>query len=183
MSPTSPGEIDPELRILLDKQELHEVLMRYCRGVDRLDPALIESVFHPDAIDDHGVFSSTRREDFLEWVLPFQSRFTMTAHMMTNEYFVVDGDVAYGEAYAIMYTEEPPVDDGPPRLITSTGRYVDRFERRNGEWRIAHRRLIIESDHTTELAQHSTDLRGEEFSRSAFVQGSRDLNDPSYDRS
>jgi hypothetical protein len=174
---------DAELQLLIDKQALHEVLMRYCRGVDRMDPELIASVFHPDAIDNHGIFSSTRRDDFVEWVMPFQARFTVTAHMMTNEYFVVDGDVAWGEAYAIMYSEVPESDGAPPQLIKTTGRYVDRFERRDGDWKIAHRRLIIESDETTSLRDHSLDVRGEEFDRSAFPQGTRDLTDPSYDRS
>jgi hypothetical protein len=182
MSASTMPDRDPELQLLLDKQALHEVLMRYCRGVDRMDPELIASVFHPDAIDDHGIFSSTRRDDFVEWVIPFQARFTVTAHMMTNEYYEVFGDVAFGEAYAIMYSEIPPADGNPPQLIKTTGRYVDRFERRDGEWRIAHRRLIIESDETANLVDHSTDLRGEEFDRSAFVQGTRDRSDPSYDR-
>ena len=42
------------LRVLLDKQEIHEVLMRYCRGIDRCDAELLHSVYHPDATDDHG---------------------------------------------------------------------------------------------------------------------------------
>ena len=46
------------LRVLLDKQEIHEVLMRYCRGIDRCDAELLHSVYHPDATDDHGLFKA-----------------------------------------------------------------------------------------------------------------------------
>ncbi|WP_221890845.1 nuclear transport factor 2 family protein [Microbispora sp. KK1-11] len=34
-----------------DQQEIHEVVLRYCRGVDRLDMDLVRSAYHPDAID------------------------------------------------------------------------------------------------------------------------------------
>ena len=46
--------LEARLRELLDKQEIHEVLLRYCRGVDRCDRDMIAACYHPDAIDDHG---------------------------------------------------------------------------------------------------------------------------------
>src|SRR5690606_8703026 len=42
------------LQAALDREAIHTVLMRYCRGVDRLDRDLIASVYHPDAYDHHG---------------------------------------------------------------------------------------------------------------------------------
>ena len=41
------------LRVLLDKQEIHEVLMRYCRGIDRCDSELLHSVYHRPNGWDH----------------------------------------------------------------------------------------------------------------------------------
>jgi len=32
-----------------DKQELYEVLLRYCRGLDRVDMNLVRGAFHADA--------------------------------------------------------------------------------------------------------------------------------------
>ena len=49
--PTS--ERDPELQTLLDRQAIHDVLMRYSRGLDRHDRKVLESVYWPDAVDDH----------------------------------------------------------------------------------------------------------------------------------
>ena len=40
--PTS--ERDPELQTLLDRQAIHDVLMRYSRGLDRHDRKVLESV-------------------------------------------------------------------------------------------------------------------------------------------
>ena len=46
-------DIEGMLRILVDKQEIHEALMRYCRGVDRGDERLTLSVFDEGARDNH----------------------------------------------------------------------------------------------------------------------------------
>src|SRR4051812_19826041 len=42
-------ELESELRVLLDKQALYELLIRYARGVDRNDKAMVLACFHPDA--------------------------------------------------------------------------------------------------------------------------------------
>ena len=38
--------MDAKLQELLDKQSIYEVLVRYCRGADRCDEAIIRSVYH-----------------------------------------------------------------------------------------------------------------------------------------
>jgi hypothetical protein len=54
-------------------------------------------------------------------------------------------------------------------LRRDLGRYVDRYERRDGEWRIAHRRVLSESP------AHGYDT-------SDFIPSRRDRTDISYDR-
>ena len=44
------------VRELKDRQEIYDCLMRYCRGIDRLDRDMLLSAYHPDAVDDHGVY-------------------------------------------------------------------------------------------------------------------------------
>ncbi len=51
------AKTEAALRLMLDKQEIHEVMMRYCRAIDRMDEELLRSVYHPDAIDNHGLFN------------------------------------------------------------------------------------------------------------------------------
>ncbi len=53
---------DPALQELLDKQAIHEVLLRYCRGVDRRDEEVLRSVYHADAIHEHGEHAMNARE-------------------------------------------------------------------------------------------------------------------------
>ena len=50
------ADLKRDVRKLLDKQEIYEVLCRYCRALDRGDEKLLRSVYHPDAIDHHGIF-------------------------------------------------------------------------------------------------------------------------------
>ena len=43
------AELERELRELLDKQVLTELVVRYARGVDRWDKELVLACFHADA--------------------------------------------------------------------------------------------------------------------------------------
>ncbi|MCK9470111.1 MAG: nuclear transport factor 2 family protein, partial [Porticoccaceae bacterium] len=61
-------DIDRELQEMLDRHKIYQVLTRYCRGVDRGDAALIKSVYHDDAIDDHGMFKGLGK-DFADWIV------------------------------------------------------------------------------------------------------------------
>ena len=118
------------LRVLLDKQEIHEVLMRYCRGIDRCDAELLHSVYHPDATDDHGLFKG-KAADFIPWALKALVRDEGTSHYIANELIEVDGDVAHCESYffGIHRRQEK---DGTTADLVFAGRYADRFERRAG---------------------------------------------------
>ncbi|MER2157629.1 nuclear transport factor 2 family protein, partial [Rhodococcus sp. (in: high G+C Gram-positive bacteria)] len=42
--------MDRALQDLIDKQAIREVVLTYCRGIDRLDFDLVRSAYHPDAI-------------------------------------------------------------------------------------------------------------------------------------
>lgn len=59
----------------------------------------------------------------------------MTAHICE-----IDGDTAHAESYVIVVLLS---NDGRHAQVIS-GRYVDRLERRDGEWRIAVRRSTVE---------------------------------------
>ena len=143
---------DPELQALLDKQAIHEVVLRYCRGIDRLDAELVRSCFHPDATDEHGAFTGTR-DEYVTWVTRVLARFEGTMHVTANHLVELAGDTAHSETYGIAYHfGDPPGDE---RVNFTTGfRYVDRFERRDGEWRIAARVAVREWTERVTLEQH-----------------------------
>jgi hypothetical protein len=142
---------DPAVQRLLDRQEIADVVLRYCRGIDRLDLELVRSCYHPDATDEHGTFTGTR-DEYVEWVAGIVTRFTGTMHVVANQLIDVDGDVATSETYGVAYHWGEPLDDAR-RNFTTGFRYVDRFERRDGTWRIARRVAAREWTHVVPAEQ------------------------------
>lgn len=140
------------LQELIDRQDILQVLHRYCRGLDRLDVELTQSCYFEDAIEDHGSFIGPAKE-FIGWANTGTESFLNTHHCILNHYCEIDGNDAHAETYYLFmgYHEKPP-------HLMSMGRYIDHFQRRNGEWRIANRIAVIEKnfsliDHPT-LADH-----------------------------
>ena len=72
-----------ELRQLLDRQAIEDVLFRYCRGVDRGDAALIASAYHPDAIDEHGA-RTFAGEGIGHGIIDMTGSQRITFHSITN---------------------------------------------------------------------------------------------------
>jgi len=137
-------DLDPELITFMrqqkDRQEIMDCLLRYTRGVDRHDRALMASAYHPGAIDQHGVAPDLDGEKFTDWAIGWHGEFqTRHQHIITNHSIELDGDTAHGETYYIFWGENR---EGPPTL--AFGRYIDRFERREGRWAIAHRVCVNE---------------------------------------
>lgn len=127
---------------LLAKQEIADVIYRYARGIDRLDFDLVRSCYHPDAYDDHGTLKGNV-DEFIAGVEAFLPQFVVTQHFMGNMLIEVDGDRARAETYAVAYHRKA-LADGSGKDDVFGIRYVDRFERRGGEWKIAHRVVATE---------------------------------------
>ena len=130
------------LRTLLDKQAVKEVVLRYCRGIDRLDMAMVRSCYHDDGIDHHTGFTGPA-DGYVAWVDQALRRFAGTMHLVGNCLVEVEGDRARAETYGTAHHWGEPYED--PSLNFTTGfRYVDRLERRHGEWRILERWAVRE---------------------------------------
>jgi len=132
------------MQSVLDKQALTDLNNRYARGVDRKDYDLIQSLYHPDATDDHGDLFTGPAGEYVDWlrtVLPG----TVTQHFFSNMLFALDGDRAEGEVYSIRY-HVVPSKKGPVDIL-SGGRYLDRYVREDGRWFFMHRRVTQEWEH------------------------------------
>jgi hypothetical protein len=173
--PANTNDFEATVRILSDRLAIRDCLDAYCRGVDRLDRELLISVYHEDAIEDHGVFVGDR-EGFADWVIAFHSRAQhATQHVINNHTCDLDGDVAHTETYymfAAMNVEGAP-------LSLSGGRYIDRFEKRNGRWAIALRRVV--SDWWGQPGESTLTAAGRAV-LNAGMHASRDRFDTSYER-
>jgi hypothetical protein len=133
--------VTEELRALLDRDRITACIVRLARGEDRRDAALISASYWPDSRSDYGVFEGSF-DEYLAWVVPGADAITNTQHVIGQSFIVLDGEAAKVETQVVSYHR---VDMGAGERDTCIGgRYLDRFEKRDGEWRIAHRLMLYD---------------------------------------
>jgi hypothetical protein len=176
------------VRKLTDREEIRDCVARYCRGVDRFDRELILSAFHADALDEHGKFVGHPHE-FVEWALgQHETSHLSHEHYMLNHLCELDGDTAHAETYFLFVS----MNRNGKTLTMGGGRYMDRFERRDGRWAIAARvtlrdwAMMDERPDMNDLSSFTSTRASLSDEMRAFMnagQGSRrDRSDPSYQR-
>ena len=165
---------DRKFQAFLDKQEIAEVIYRLARSIDRIDENLMRSCFHPDATDDHGSFKGTA-EEFVAWVIPVLKGMVATQHNICNMIIDVDGDKAEAESYFIAH-HRIEGKEGPMHVVAA-GRYLDRLEKRMGNWRISHRHAIYDWSRNDPSTDQWDGPAGE-----ALERGARWPDDPIYKR-
>lgn len=155
-------------------EAIRQAALRYCRGVDRLDAELMFSAYHEDAVDDHGVFVGAAK-DLCARVVQSHRRYDATMHCVLNHSIdFVDDLTATGEIYNVTYLRQTL--DGAARLHTWWGRYLDRYECRDGRWAIAHRVCVHEWTRTEPAGEPMPAEAGR------FRQGADDRGTPPGDR-
>ena len=121
---------------LLAKQEIYELACLYSRGLDRLDAALLRSVFFEDAYCEYGFYNGPP-DPFVAYAMKALESHEANQHLVGNVLIEVAGDEAFGEVYFQAY-HKVKADAGFEDLIIA-GRYIDRYEKRDGTWKIAYR--------------------------------------------
>ncbi len=164
--------MDARLQALLDEAEIKKVHIRYCRGIDRMDLDLVRSCYHPDAVDRHGAYEGDV-DGFIKWAEALLPEFDSTTHFTGNQYVKVEGDVAFAEHYAQAFHRTKAKDGHLASDWVVNIRYVDRMEKRNGEWRIADRVVVYDTDIIHPVAAGTPSLTTWNFGR-------RDRDDFSY---
>ncbi|HMO68260.1 MAG TPA: nuclear transport factor 2 family protein, partial [Novosphingobium sp.] len=123
----------------LDQLEIQDCLTRFSRGMDRFDRACFLSAFWPDATIAAGPFVGTPAECW-DWAVPMhEAAQVLTHHALLNMTIEVAGEEAHAETYYLFVAR-----NRDESLWQAGGRYVDRLERRDGDWRIAMRANVIE---------------------------------------
>lgn len=95
-------------------------------------------------------------------------------HNITTHTCEIDGDVAHCESYVLVILLN---NDGESARLIS-GRYIDRLERREGEWKIALRRSTVD----VLLSGDASILKMPFFHDQGYTKGLRDKRDVSYQR-
>jgi hypothetical protein len=160
-----------QLQHLIDRQAILDCIQRYCRALDRHDDELLASVYHADAIDNHGPWLGSR-DEFVRWA-NHECHEGLHAHQhhVTTHSCEIDGDVAHTETYVLFIHR----DRDERTVLLGGGRYIDRLERRDGEWRIALRRLIMDFRAIADGSEFAASTAG-------YATGTWDRSDVSYER-
>lgn len=134
------------LEELSARAQIHDVLLRYCRGLDRVDMDLVRGAFHPDA---HVQFPASLHRGSVDGFVNFLSdemrRFVKTMHVLGNSLIEFDGpDVAHVETYLNADHQGSERHHWKNEYVRLWARYLDRFEQRDGVWLIAKRQLSVD---------------------------------------
>ena len=168
-------DMETVIREIDARQQIHDCMMRYCRGVDHADPDLALSAYHTDATDDHGSFNGPAK-DFVKISLDPATRSDVLRHLICNEYVEFDQEnphLARAET-AVLGTVLRRENDGY-RLSVLSCRYLDRFEERAGRWLIADRRLVLDWEAGGPVLGHAGS-----FLSNGMLRGIMNTSDPSY---
>jgi hypothetical protein len=154
-----------------DELAIRAVVLRYCRGIDRMDRELVRSCYHPDATDSHGSFDGGV-DEFLVWVWRLLGHYTMTMHYVANQLVeTVDDGRARCESYGVAVHRA--AGGAASDNLTTGFRFIDDFERREGAWRIARR---VATTEWSRVSRPSDDWAWP----ASFLTGARDGSDPVY---
>lgn len=135
-------ELETALQVLLDKQAIHELINAYCNAADRHDHAKMRTLYHEDAIDDHGHFAKGPAMDFIDKLPEIQKGMEILHHNVTTVNLKLDGDRAEGEVYIIAFHKVK--DGGKGFDVLIGGRYFDKYEKREGVWKFSHRAIVAD---------------------------------------
>jgi SnoaL-like domain len=163
-----------DVQYLKDRQAILDVIHRQSRGVDRHDVDLVADAFHENSWDEHGA-QVTPGKQFGHWANDTHSKGSqINMHHITTHTCEIEGEVAHAESYVIGLMLNH--DGVTARLLA--GRYVDRLEKRDGQWKLVVRRSTAEVC----FSGDATLMTLEAFTDRHFPKGSRDRSDLSYAR-
>jgi hypothetical protein len=166
------AELERRVQYLADRQEILDCITRNSRGNDRFDAEMVANSYHADGFHEIGrnVIPGPKYGEHANNA--HGSIFEQNLHHVTMHTCEIDGDVAHAESYVIGLF----LNKGMQASRILSGRYIDRLEKRAGEWRIVIRRATVE----VILEGTAAMLNSQAFRERGYLKGSRDKSDLSY---
>ena len=132
-----------EVRYLIDRAAIHDLLTRYFQGIDRGSPEQVRSCFTADVRAHYDKRTPTRGvEELIDSLQNFNKlrdeTMKITTHFMGNLNFSrIEGDEAETETNALALLVEPA--NGADFVAVRSLRYLDRMRREKSGWLISDR--------------------------------------------
>src|SRR5262245_45722543 len=96
-------KLQRDVRYLMDRTAIMDVIARHARGHDRHDVELLSSTYHDDGVDEHGHAINTGGRRYAEWANAAHSAGSkLHLHNVTTHICEIDGDVAHCESYVLV---------------------------------------------------------------------------------
>lgn len=135
------SDMSADLLAMLERDRIRECIINLARGEDRRNAEAIRASYWPDSTTDYGVFKGNF-DEYLAWVVPGSPAIPCTQHILGQTFIDLRGDSALAETHVTSYHR---VNMGSEERDTVIGgRYLDRVEKRGGEWRIAQRTMLYD---------------------------------------
>jgi hypothetical protein len=165
---------DAVLQEMIDEFALRKLVHTYCRAVDRGDIEQLRGLYHDDAVDAHGAFSAGTVDQFFDQLIASRPYIRAMQHHITTVNFAISGEAAEGEIYTIAV--HTLAGSGHDIDVVIGGRYLDKYEKRDGTWRIRERTIVtdwarVDDPSVTDLSHPIT---------KDSAKGTLDANDPSF---
>ena len=170
-------KLEARLCELIDRHDIWTVVLKYARGIDRLDRDMVRSCYWDDAIDDHHGYVGS--PDFFIDVTFAGARESSIVqhHGVSNFTCEIDGDEAHCETYYTFIG----ANIEPPHLL-SMGRYIDHLQRRDGVWKYANRVTVIEKNFSLTEYRSDAIICAGDTRLGPLLPATRDRTDLSYQR-
>jgi hypothetical protein len=166
--------LEAKLQDMTDRQAIYDCIKRNSRGNDRFDADLVSSSYHADAVHELGRKRISGAEYGAHANSAHGAYFDANLHNVTMHTCEIDGDVAHAESYNLGVFLDKGGETG--RILA--GRYIDRLEKRDGEWRIVLRRATVE----VAMEGRARLPNGDRIPGSGYLSGDRDSTDPAFER-
>jgi len=156
--------LQAQVAYLTDRQQISDTLQRYIRGIDRHDKDLARSAFWPEARINLGTPSG--RDEYVDHEEAALAGYAAHQHHITGQTVEIDGNTAHVESYVFFIAvprdrskdTEGPASPGRAKVSEKTqlgsGRYIERWEKRDGEWKILVREYVHEMNVYGETADY-----------------------------
>lgn len=119
-----------------DERDIERALIAFARAMDYHDWDAMSEILSADAVGDFGTGPLQGSDTIIAMIRGFLDNCGATQHLIGNVLVDIDGDLATSHAYV----QDLHLSRSNPELTFHTlGDYHDRWERREGRWRLVER--------------------------------------------